>query len=65
MTNPYYQTISELEQAKTQRDYIVGWASGYLGNPKIEEQRMTEGWEQGYEDGQGKNTENAANWQES
>jgi hypothetical protein len=62
MSNPYYETISKLEEDNISRQYILGWASGYLGNPKIEEQRMTEGWEAGYDDGQAKTTDNAANW---
>ena len=62
MPNPYYETISKLEEDNISRQYILGWASGYLGNPKIEEQRMTEGWEAGYDDGQAKTTDNAVNW---
>ena len=62
MTNTYYETISKLEQQNIARDYILGWASGYLGNPKIEEQRITESWEAGYEDGKEQNTDNAENW---
>jgi len=62
MTNTYYETISKLEQQNIAREYIIGWASGYLGNPKIEEQRSSESWEAGYQDGQEKNTEQAANW---
>ena len=62
MPNPYYQTITDLENRQVARDYITGWASGYLGNPKIEEQRINECYEAGYEDGSAKHTENADNW---
>ncbi len=62
MSNLYYQTISELEQKNVAKDYIIGWASGFLGNPKIEEQRMTKSWESGYEDGRGKHTDGAEKW---
>lgn len=62
MSNPYYETIGKLEKDNISRQYILGWASGYLGNPKIEEQRMTEGWEAGYDDGQANTIDNAANW---
>jgi hypothetical protein len=62
MPNIYYETISKLERDNVSREYIVGWASGYLGNPKVEEQRITEGWKAGYEDGKGKITDNAGNW---
>ncbi len=57
MTNQYYQTIAELEKQGTARDYILGWASGFLGSPKLEEQRITAAYETGYEDGVNKNTD--------
>ena len=63
MTNTYYDTITQLEQKNTSRNYVTGWASGFLGNPKIEEQRITDDWEAGYEDGKARNTDNAAKWQ--
>ena len=62
MTSVYYQTITELEKNSISRDYILGWASGFLGNPKIEEQRLTEPYEAGYNDGQEQCTDNADNW---
>lgn len=62
MPNTYYQTIDRLEKENISREYILGWASGFLGNPKVEEQRISECWEAGYEDGQSKSTENARNW---
>ena len=62
MASEYYNTITSLEEQSISKEYILGWASGYLGNPKIEEQRITECWEAGYEDGQQKNTDQAANW---
>jgi hypothetical protein len=62
MANLYYQTITKLEQQDIAREYILGWASGYLGNPKIEEQRITDGWKAGYEDGGNQNTDNAESW---
>lgn len=62
MTSAYYQTITELERKNVSRDYIVGWASGFLGNPKVEEQRLTEAYEAGYADGQEQCTDNADNW---
>ncbi len=62
MTSFYYQTISDLEKKNVIGEYIVGWASGFLGNPKIEEQRITESWEAGYTDGREKNTDSAEKW---
>ncbi len=62
MANFYYDTISALEEANISRGYINGWASGYLGNPKVEEQRLTEDWEAGYADGKAHNVEQSAQW---
>lgn len=62
MSNFYYETVSKLEQQSTDKNYVLGWVSGFLGNPKIEEQRITEAWEAGYEDGQSKTTDSASNW---
>jgi len=62
MTDTYYETISELEKRNISKDYILGWASGFLGNPKIEEQRITDGWEAGYVDGRAKNTDHSNDW---
>lgn len=65
MNTEYHQTLKKLEQDKISRDYIVGWASGYLGNPELEEQRVTEDWSAGYEDGKSKVTDNASSFQQS
>lgn len=64
MTNQYYETIRQLEKMKVSRQYILGWASGYLGNPEVEEQRITEAWRAGYEDGRSRTTVEAKNWKE-
>jgi hypothetical protein len=42
-----------------ERAYIQGWAGGFLGNPKLEEQRVTPAYEAGYEDGASSETKNA------
>ena len=47
----YYETVDKLEKMGVDKDYIQGWVGGYLGNPKREEQRLTEAYEAGYEDG--------------
>lgn len=61
--NPmYYQTIDKMEKAKVSRDYIIGWASGFLGNPKREEQRLNEAYEAGYDDGAGRKTDGFTGW---
>ena len=62
MTSPYYQTIAKLEQDKVSKEYILGWVSGFLGNPKIEEQRITDGYEAGYNDAKSGTTDSASNF---
>ena len=62
MSNHYYDTITGLEKQGISPDYIRGWASGFLGNPKLEEQRITDSYDAGYGDGVNRDTENAANW---
>ena len=62
MNSEYYDSINKMEKAKVSRDYIVGWASGYLQNPMREEQRVTEAYEAGYTDGSDKKTDNFTGW---
>jgi hypothetical protein len=58
----YYDTINKLEEMGADPEYIQGWIGGFLGNPKREEQRVTEAYEAGYGDGEERITENAKNW---
>ena len=62
MNSTYYETIDKLEKQGVDREYIQGWAGGFLGNPLREVQRLTEAYEAGYADGSEKNTDNAANY---
>ncbi len=62
MRNEYYQAINKLEKDGIAQEYVLGWASGFLGNPKVEEQRITEAYAAGYDDGKANNTANAASW---
>lgn len=62
MDQSYYDTITKLEQDGVDREYIQGWIGGYLGNPRREEQRVTDAYNAGYEDGQNKHTDSAAAW---
>ena len=55
MNEDYYAAIDKMEKSNVSREYIVGWASGYLQNPKREEQRLNEAYEAGYDDGEAKN----------
>ncbi|HEC19182.1 MAG TPA: hypothetical protein ENI97_07545 [Gammaproteobacteria bacterium] len=63
MNEDYYAAIDKMEKANVSRDYIVGWASGYLQNPKVEEQRLNEAYEAGYADGEAKNADNFSAWE--
>ena len=58
----YHKTIVEMEQNKVDRDYIQGWIGGFMGNPKREEQRITQAYEKGFEDGANRVTSNYQDW---
>ena len=62
MNEEYYAAIDKMEKANVSRDYVVGWASGYLQNPKREEQRTNEAYDAGYSDGESKNDANFNTW---
>ena len=62
MYKEYYTAIDKMEKANVARDYIVGWASGFLQNPKKEEQRINDAYESGYTDGEAKNDGNFDGW---
>ena len=48
----YYATLKAMADAGVSNAYYHGWASGALGNPALEEQRVTEGYTAGYEHAQ-------------
>ncbi len=47
----YYAGVKKMEEMGVNDNYIQGWVSGFLNNPEIEEQRITNEWKSGYEDG--------------
>jgi hypothetical protein len=55
MDTAYYENIDRMEKKKVDPEYINGWASGFLHNPKREEQRASEAYEAGYAHGMEKN----------
>ena len=65
MDQAYRDAVTQMEEMKVQAEYLLGWQGGYLGHPQREEQRLTEAYEAGYEDGQAKSTDNFASWVES
>lgn len=58
----YRETTQNMETKGVDPDYILGWQGGYLGHPEREEQRVTEAYTAGYEDGQEKNSSNFDKW---
>ena len=62
MGNDYYETIDKMEKHGVDREYINGWASGYLHNPKREEQRITGAYTAGYADGWDRKTDGYATY---
>ena len=62
MTTVYYQTIDQMENKGVNPEYISGWASGFLHNPKREEQRADEAYDAGYADGYEKKTDGFTAW---
>ncbi len=62
MSNVYYETIDKMEKSGVDPEYVNGWASGFLHNPKREEQRVTEAYDAGYSDGAGQKTDGYKAW---
>ena len=62
MDRAYRDATTEMETRQGQPEYILGWQGGYLGHPLREEQRLSDAYEAGYQDGGNKTTENFGNW---
>jgi hypothetical protein len=58
----YYNAVTKMEEMGVDPEYILGWQGGYILNPEREEQRVTEAYEAGYEDGKNRVTDNFGNW---
>jgi hypothetical protein len=56
MNQDYYNAITKMEEAGVDPE------GGYVLNPPREEQRVTEAYEAGYEDGKEKNADNFSSW---
>ena len=65
MDQNYRDAISRMEEEGVDPEYILGWQGGYLGHPVREEQRLTEAYQAGFEDGQEKETGNFGNWKKA
>ncbi len=62
MNEEYRETTIKMEEKGVDTDYIIGWQGGYLGHPEREEQRVTEAYTAGYEDGQAHKTDGYEAW---
>ncbi len=62
MNQFYRDAIAKMEKAPVDPEYVLGWQGGYLSHPKREEQRATEAYTAGYEDGRAKNADNFEKW---
>jgi len=58
MDQAYYDTVSKMENDGINSEYMDGWMCGYMQNPLREEQRITDAYQAGYDDGTEKNTDN-------
>ena len=65
MNQIYRDATTEMESKNVQQEYILGWQGGYLGHPLREEQRLSDAYQAGYDDGGAKTTDNYSNWIES
>ncbi len=62
MNQDYHDTTNAMEDKGVDQDYIIGWQGGYLGHPEREEQRLTDAYSAGFEDGQAKKTDGFDSW---
>ena len=58
----YHSTLKAMHDAGVSAAYCHGWASGALGNPLLEEQRITDDYTAGYEDGKNGATDGWDQW---
>ena len=61
MNKTYYDTISTMEKKGVDKEYINGWACGFLHNPKREEQRLNDAYNAGFDDGHAGKTDGYSN----
>jgi hypothetical protein len=62
MGSAYYEAIDRMEKKHVDPEYINGWASGFLHNPKREEQRANDAYEAGYAHGLEKKADGFEPW---
>lgn len=62
MNQQYRDATTKMEEMGVNTDYVIGWQGGFLGHTEREEQRATEAYSAGFEDGGEKSEENFGNW---
>ena len=62
MNQEYRDAVTQMEEMNVQAEYLLGWQGGFLGHPLREEQRVSEAYQAGYDDGRAGSTENFSNW---
>ena len=58
----YYDTVDRMQKANVDPEYVQGWVGGFMGNPRREEQRITEAYEAGYTAGENRETDGFEPW---
>lgn len=58
----YHASLKKMQEAGVSAEYCHGWATGALGNTALEEQRITDDYTAGYEDGKTGITDSYQNW---
>ena len=62
MNQAYYDAVVKMEKMGVDPEYIQGWQGGFLHNPEREEQRLTEAYSAGFEDGKNGVMDNFEKW---
>lgn len=58
----YHAALKTMQEAGASQQYCHGWASGVLENTPLEEQRVTDAYTAGYEDGKSGVTDGYKKW---
>ncbi|MDD3519174.1 MAG: hypothetical protein PHQ14_12570 [Chromatiales bacterium] len=58
----YHETSVSMDNSGVDPAYVMGWQTGYLHGTKLEEQRVTDAYEAGYNDGLAGKTDGYKTW---
>ena len=58
----YYNTVKQFESDSVDDNYIQGWVAGFLNNPAIEEQRITDAYRSGYDNAKNNNIDDVSDY---